>query len=498
MHIIKYAKYPNNEIRATHYYKAAPKEPQGDDAVTSNVTSEFSCASEPEAEGLSGATPPLTLGENSDSGIRSLPFKRTKFGLNAKRTLLRTGGAYDTLSTNPADFVFLTGTLPGNTPAAFHAMAEYSSYIAESLGHWLQRTVESKYYFYVWELQKRGALHFHYCVYCPRVEVREKILLGFKPKWTALLDDISARSGTCMWEGNSGTCWLDRYGTLQAYAQEVHTSVAAYLSGYLGGGKDKHVQDDSSPYYPRRWWGYSRASSTLLESLTEEVVSEHNNYRGAALEMKVFYETVSHDTPHSHHYPHKVGIGSTVVSYHPEDKGVSIWRGLQPMLYQLKSHPKLCSTIHKTKQTLTEIANFLEASQKQLSPSSRSLLLTLRGLVWSEPKRGYSISRADIALLLQIPSSLNAWPISDRTAEVCRLNLLLLQETWRRAMPYLQSDRHGYLCQNEDLRETLDMSWFIGHLSTTDREGSEAQGEAAHGSLSPQNFPSQQLDLWHS
>lgn len=64
--------------------------------------------------------------------------------------------------------------------------------------------------------------------------------------------------------------------------------------------------------------------------------------------------------------------------------------------------------------------------------------------------------------------------------------------------PLLKWDKFGYLSNEEDILQLLDNHWTSRYLSTTDPEGEGAQGEAANGSLSPQNLPSQQLSIWRS
>ena len=497
MHKIKYTRYPNNEIRAVHYYSADKKstQPSSDGEICCDSLSGVASPSEGEEE----KTPPnfLTLAPISDSTQANLPFRRTKFGSNAKNTILRIGGSYDTLSTNPHDFVFLTGTLPGNNPAAFRAIAEYSSDIAESVGHWIKRTVKSDHYFYVWELQKRGALHFHYCVYCPDIRVRQIVLDGFKPKWTALLDSISEKSNVCLWESSNATCHRDRYGTLQAYAQEIHTSVAAYLCGYLGGAKNKHVQDESSPYYPRRWWGASRASTNLLKSLTEQVIVEHTNYRDARKEMLLHYETVLHESPKVHKYNHLVGIGSTIISYSPEDKGDQTWQRISKMTLTHKHHPNISLLIHLCSKLAIMTACYVGQSETLKRSARTQLLRDLEDFTRTRSTQRYILRDSTLRMLRtvqsQLPLPCDAKPHLNECWRLYGfLNQLLLMNQGK-----FEFNQHGYLANTYDLPHTVDTRAEILHLSTTDPEEGEATPGAANGSISPQNpLPSSQLCLF--
>lgn len=95
---------------------------------------------------------PLSLGSNSkperrSAGYGSLPQKPTTFGLNAKRQLIRSGAALESVAT-PEECVFLTGTLPGSTAAAYESIAAYSGYIVNNLKSWIAKYVSAKLDFY--------------------------------------------------------------------------------------------------------------------------------------------------------------------------------------------------------------------------------------------------------------------------------------------------------------------------------------------------------------
>lgn len=497
MHKIKYMRYPNSEIRVTHYYSAPRREVN---PVIENDEGNFSCpetASAPEVKCVADSPPSLDISSKVLQSAEKMPHRRTKFGLPAKRTLLRLGGAYDTVDSTPENYIFLTGTIPGGTHDAFMAVAKQSSYITQAIALWLKRTCPSKYWFYVWELQRRGALHIHYCIHAPDSAISDKILHEWRTKWESILETVGDKTGTDMWLRKDGTYHKKGHSVLQAYAQKVRKSVAAYLSGYCGGSKDKHSADARSPYYPGRWWGCSRESTKLLRGLTEQVVVEHTNYRSARYEMLLHYERVLHDSPKAHHYPHKVGIGSTVVSYHPEDKGTSIWLTLNPMLYKTPSHLNTVSTIQLYRTLTRDTTLFLEASPLHVLNFYRPLLTTLRGLVFPKPVYGYSIARKDIQVIKEIPCDLSSPLCTVRGWEKLRLHWITLQDSVKEVTPKLQYDRHGYVCNSEDILKLLDSHWALKYLSTTEPKGADAVRGGANGSISPQPpLPGNQLCLF--
>lgn len=495
MHTIKYTRYPNNEIRATHYYRPSPK------VVNENSDTAGEALSCPEtAPSLIGEAAPA-LPSNLDISVdfsergESNPHRRTVFGLKAKRTLLRLGGAFDAVDNTPSNYVFLTGTIPGGTHAAFMAMARESAYVTKALANWLRDTCPSKYWFYVWELQKRGALHIHYCIHAPNPAIRQRIISEWMDKWHSIIQKVGEKTACDMWIRADGNYHREGHSVLQAYAQEVHKSVAAYLSGYCGGAKDKHKDDGNSPYYPKRWWGCSRESTKLLRDLTEEVIVEHTNFRDTRYEMQVHYERVLHDSPKAHHYPHKVGIGSTVVSYHPEDKGQTIWRALSLMLYNPVHHPHTSFLIQTYRQLVAETILLLEASPKQLNPFSRPLLMTLRGLCFPSAVRGYGIGRRDITAIRMIDCTLNSPLCTLSEWEKYRLSWCHLQDSVKEAAQNLLFDKHGYVCNEGDILRLLDNHWSSSYLSTTEPRRDGAVSGGANGSISPQPPVPNQLEL---
>lgn len=486
MHKIKYTRYPNNEIRAIHYYSCPSDAVKEDNSVAGGDLPCSEPRSESEVKCDSSLSSYLDISSDFPERLQPSPRKKTKFGLAAKRTLLRMGGAFDTVDKDPQNYIFLTGTIPGGTHEAFSAVAEESPYIVEAIADWLRKTAPSDYWFYCWELQKRGALHIHYCIHPNDSAVCEKILSLWKSKWEDILNKVGKRRNVDMWLRADGTYHTQGHSVLQAYAQRVHTSVAAYMSGYLAGGKDKHSLDKDSPYFPTRWWGASRKATSLLKSLTDTLVVEHSNYRQARYEIQSHYERVLHDSPKAHSYQHKVGIGTTVVSYHPEDKGEKIWQELKPVLYKEKSHPFTSSMIALYQTQITQTIFLIEASPAHVQNSLESLLMTLRGLCFPAPVYGYSIASRDLTAIRLIPSSLNSPLCTIREWERLRIIWCLLQDSLKAVESKIKTDRAGYVCNSEDWFKPLDNHWTARYLGTNEPTGSERGAGGANGSLSPQ------------
>lgn len=136
--------------------------------------------------------------------------------------------------------VFLTGTLPGSTPAAVAALADWSAWVVQvGVAQWLRDTGLGLRYCGVWEYQTRGALHTHVVVQCPSEYAADELIDRWQRRWIAIIDKVGKRAGVDMYERNSGGTWKDEKTIVQAYAQKVRKSVSRYLSKYVSKGAAK-------------------------------------------------------------------------------------------------------------------------------------------------------------------------------------------------------------------------------------------------------------------
>jgi hypothetical protein len=217
----------------------------------------------------------------------------TKFGNNARRTISRCAGVFDQDKIPPGEFLFLTGTIPGSTPEAFEAMARWSSWVVKSIKTWISdKGVRSAYSLYVWEFQKRGALHIHYCLHCPEGEKRDQILKEWKAKWVEIIDGVTTRAGTDLWARKGGRTWVTNKQVIQADAQAVKKSVGAYLSKYLSKNAPTNgvkPWEKRQFHGPTRWWGVSRPLLKRCQELTEKFTIEAIPHKAIRrLKEKVF------------------------------------------------------------------------------------------------------------------------------------------------------------------------------------------------------------------
>lgn len=260
--------YPNNEVRTIvsrergglDYWES---ESQADRSPGSLGPTEEPSIPLDITSKLSGSAVP---------GFGGLP-RPTKFGNNARRTISRCAGVFDTDRLFPDEFLLLTGTIPGSTPGAFEAIARWSSWIVKTIKTWISdRGVEAAYSIYVWEFQRRGALHIHYCVHCPDVMKKVGLMKTWKKRWTEIIDTVSEKSGVDVWGRSRGGTWATNKEVIQADAQVIRKSVGSYLSKYLSKNaptSDVKPWEARRFYGPVRWWGVSRPLLKRCRELTE-------------------------------------------------------------------------------------------------------------------------------------------------------------------------------------------------------------------------------------
>jgi hypothetical protein len=247
----------------------------------------------------------------------------TKFGNNARRTISRCAGVFDQDKIPPNEFLFLTGTIPGSTPEAFEAMARWSSWVVKSVKTWVSdKGVRSAYSVYVWEFQKRGALHIHYCLHCPEDKKREQILKEWKTKWAEIIDGVSTRAGTDLWARKGGCTWATNKQVIQADAQVVKKSVGAYLSKYLSKNapaNDVKPWEKRQFHGPARWWGASRPLLKRCQELTESFTIESISHSAIRYLKEKVFDIMNWSENKVFSYWDKAYSTNVLLTYSPEE-----------------------------------------------------------------------------------------------------------------------------------------------------------------------------------
>lgn len=310
--------YPNNELRARVCAPPLSRRRQGGArrwkpsplnlSIVENLRRDF-----PEA-----FNPPVEPSIDRP-GYGGLPTLRA-FSLRARRTIVR-AGALIGRGESRLSTLFLTGTLPGGTEAALEAISRYSSWIVHEIMTVLPRLAGLKpsdlRVIWVWEWQKRGALHWHGIVEAPTRDRAKLIFDGFKSLWIRILESVGRRLKIDIAEraeGGTHACDHDLWRTRAEWARK---NPSRYLAKYLG--KLKTGTEIAQRFPPCRWYQVSRR---LLLEAREETVSVSTATSRGGVDHEVNPEVdlplleklfgLSHK---STHFPDKVRAGYTFVFY---------------------------------------------------------------------------------------------------------------------------------------------------------------------------------------
>jgi len=182
--------------------------------------------------------------------------KPTKFTKNARHRLLEAGAVVDAACGLNAWEVTLT--LPGSGNERFRALAAHTGWIMNELTQLIRRA-KCRYWFYVWEYQKRGALHLHILVSDPERDLLN-LAKKIESRWWALLQLLSSRLNLDLFRKSSKVTWKSTQSKWQSHVAKIQKSVAAYFSKYASkacsaGRKKNGFQMVGTP---SRWWGSSQ------------------------------------------------------------------------------------------------------------------------------------------------------------------------------------------------------------------------------------------------
>ncbi len=209
----------------------------------------------------------------SISGRGRMAPKRPNFS-QAARSKVKSRGAAIEKRYGRERCHFLTLTLPGSTNAAMTAIAAWSSEISRRTSQWIQRRYPvsegTHHAVWVWENQKRGALHLHMLLALPDPSELPQFRKDVTDYWYSMLVELSAKSGTDLFAKSPSFSWLNRWDEISDRAVDVATvkkSVAAYLAKYLTKepnpeNKSKELAP-SAKYWPAQWWGCTDATRKL-------------------------------------------------------------------------------------------------------------------------------------------------------------------------------------------------------------------------------------------
>lgn len=181
--------------------------------------------------------------------------KPTTFGRNARHRLLEAGAIVDKVCGLNAWEI--TCTLPGGTTGAIRTLAENTGWLMNELTQIIRRA-KCKYWFYVWEFQKRGALHLHLLIADPEKNL-QSLAQKLESRWWQTLEFLSKKNQVDLFARRHGGSWKGVPSRWQSHIAPIQKSVAAYFSKYASKGlkPSSATSYQKKLFSPSRWWGCS-------------------------------------------------------------------------------------------------------------------------------------------------------------------------------------------------------------------------------------------------
>ncbi len=196
------------------------------------------------------------------------------FSRKAGQKLRECGGAIDILcDRQPEKCRVITLTLPASGEAAYKALSDWSGYATNRLLQTIRDTEDDTYYwFYVWEHQKRGALHMHLCLYHEDRSKSKVLGDAIVSKWRDILCDIGRRSGVDLLFSKGFNRRVES-DEMQSNNQEMRKGCGAYFSKYAAKTSRARDRENSTDintvnarlYPPSSFWGRSQNLAKLCE-----------------------------------------------------------------------------------------------------------------------------------------------------------------------------------------------------------------------------------------
>lgn len=189
--------------------------------------------------------------------------RETAFTKNARHRLLEAGAVMDKL--HQKNVAELTCTIPGSTSEAFRTVADWSGWIVNRLLQTLRNRKQNCSWFYVWERQKRGALHIHFAI--GSSTLTEAVLLAsqLECKWFDLLLELKDKTNVDTFKKDECWTWRNLPQNWQSHVAPIYKSVAAYFSKYAGKSSNS-ANSGGAEYFPARWWGSSTSIKRGIEN----------------------------------------------------------------------------------------------------------------------------------------------------------------------------------------------------------------------------------------
>jgi hypothetical protein len=167
-------------------------------------------------------------------------------------------------------------------------------------------------YLWVWEWQKRGALHWHCVLEVPDRKSRDVVMEGFKPLWIRVIHGIGKRAAIDMAADGRGGTHEGNYGVWQDRAEIARKRPDRYLAKYVSKGKG-----EGKGFFPTRWYGINRRLHQQLKDETIHLETHASNAERHILQESDLnlIDTLMSAAYLARHFPDKVGQGYNFVVY---------------------------------------------------------------------------------------------------------------------------------------------------------------------------------------
>lgn len=254
--------------------------PSGRVSLVSSLTCQSCQTSASEAGEVNPGTMGKPVTEGNTKECDSLPPGKGSLGSKSTMSWKSARNLCERLAAMECEYGrgnlwFLTLTQPSSDPRAFEALARYSSYAVDRLNREFKRFFVGDFArANVWEYQKRGSLHVHFCIgsHCMDASDLEEFREYIGKVWYRILGDISSKFESHPYRGKNGRdrtfrdlMNIDR-GEHFVNCQVVQKSVVAYLSKYLSDSnhkKDyKQKQQLRRKFFPIATWAQWNRKAT--------------------------------------------------------------------------------------------------------------------------------------------------------------------------------------------------------------------------------------------
>jgi hypothetical protein len=225
----------------------------------------------------------LQRGEQSRRGYGKDNLPK-QFSRHTAQKIRESGAVVDRLcGGDPSQARVITLTLPANTVRAFQVLARYSAYIINRLFQKVRRQSNIFNWFFVWEYQKRGALHLHICLQTEDKKTGYDAGNELITDWYQILEDLENKTSVQMFaQPNKGFCKVQKFEA-KCLNQEMRKSCGGYFSKYASKANktpsNSYVKRFSVLYPVSRFFGSSDTIKELIKQLSIEgllTVTEEN------------------------------------------------------------------------------------------------------------------------------------------------------------------------------------------------------------------------------